>query len=57
MKKDKNVLRFKVPDMTCQHCKMTVTNALKSFPEVKSVSVDLNSKEVLVETDMDKEKI
>ena len=57
MKKEKNVLRFKVPDMTCQHCKTKISNVLNSIPDIKSVSIDLKTKEVQVETEMDKGKI
>ncbi|MFC2155855.1 permease [Acidobacteriota bacterium] len=52
-----NLFKIKVPDMTCQHCKMTISEALKSMPEVKSVHIDLNSKEVAVESDVDQSLI
>lgn len=46
-------LNLSVPDMTCQHCKATVTTALKSIAGVKSVSVDLSAKKVSVELEAD----
>jgi copper chaperone CopZ len=53
----KNIHIIKVPDMTCQHCKMTITNALKEVPEILSVSIDLNTKEVSVEAALDRQVI
>lgn len=50
----KNLYKIKVPDMTCQHCKMRISEALQSMPEVKSVLIDLNSKEVAVESAVEK---
>ncbi len=47
----------KVPDMTCQHCKMTITKALDQMPEVKLLSIDLNSKEVAFESAKDKSSV
>ncbi len=49
-----NVHKIKVPDMTCRHCQMTITNALKEVPEIRSVSVDLGTKEVVVESELDR---
>ncbi|MCP5106737.1 MAG: hypothetical protein GY950_25355, partial [bacterium] len=46
-----------VPDMTCQHCKMTITKALGELPEIQSVSIDLNSRQVAVETAADRQVI
>ncbi len=52
-----NLYKIKVPDMTCQHCKMRISEALQSMPDVKSVFIDLNSKEVAVESSIDKHLI
>ncbi|NLX62395.1 MAG: heavy-metal-associated domain-containing protein [Tissierellia bacterium] len=38
-----------VEGMSCGHCSMAVTNALKEVEGVTSVSVDLDSKKVEVE--------
>ncbi len=54
---DKNLYTIKVPDMTCQHCKMKITEALKALPEIDSVSVDLGARSVAVETGADKQFI
>jgi copper chaperone CopZ len=53
----KNQFKMSVPDMTCQHCKMRITVALQSMPDVKSVVIDLNKKEVAVESTIDKNLI
>ena len=42
---------LKVPDMTCGHCKMTVTTALSGLAGVSRVDVDLASKDVRVTHD------
>ncbi|HHT25626.1 MAG TPA: copper chaperone CopZ [Firmicutes bacterium] len=38
-----------VEGMSCNHCKMAVTNALKSLTGVGDVNVDLNAKQVIVQ--------
>ncbi len=40
---------FIVPDMSCEHCRRTVTEALMALAAVASVRVDLESKRVAVE--------
>jgi copper chaperone len=40
--------RFKVEDMSCEHCKMTVSKALAGVAGVSKVDVDLGSKDVSV---------
>jgi Cu+-exporting ATPase len=44
-KKGVNMLKIKVPDMTCGHCKMTIEKALSSVG-VSQVNIDLASHEV-----------
>lgn len=39
---------FSVPDMSCNHCKMTVEAALAAIPQVGAVSVDLTTRQVEV---------
>jgi len=51
----KNV--FIVPDMSCEHCKKTITAALKNIKGVKDVIIDLNTKRVEVISEVDKDKI
>jgi copper chaperone len=40
---------IKVNGMSCQHCAMSVTNALKNQPGVSSAAVDLAAKTVTVD--------
>jgi len=54
---DKTIQTIKVPDMTCQHCKMKITQILQQMPEIQSVSIDLDSKEVAVESALDRQVI
>ncbi len=42
---------FRVPGMTCGHCKMAVTQAVKGLAGVAGVEVDLASKKVTVSYD------
>lgn len=42
-----------VEGMTCGHCKMTVSNALKELGKVTNVVVDLESGRALVEASSD----
>jgi uncharacterized membrane protein YraQ (UPF0718 family)/copper chaperone CopZ len=57
MAEDKNLHTIKVPDMTCQHCMMRITDALRKVPEIYSVSIDLNAKEVSVASTLDRKFI
>jgi copper chaperone len=43
-----------VPDMDCDHCVMTVTNAMKALPGVEDVRVNLENKKVDVRYDQSK---
>lgn len=38
-----------VPDMSCNHCKITVETVLASVPQAGTVTVDLTSRKVQVE--------
>ena len=40
-----------VPDISCEHCQRTITNALSPVPGVRSVDVDIPAKQVAVEYD------
>jgi copper ion binding protein len=40
---------FKVPDMTCGHCKATVEKALLDVDGVRTASVDLDTKSVVID--------
>ena len=41
-------LTFSVPDVSCGHCRMAITNEVAPLPGVESVEVDLDSKTVTV---------
>lgn len=43
-----NIMKFKVNDMTCQHCVKTITEALKKLDEVDDVRINLDDKTVSV---------
>jgi copper chaperone len=43
--------RLSIPDMSCGHCKATVTTALTSVPGVSAVTVDLEHRTAAVEGD------
>jgi copper chaperone len=47
------MIRYKVREMTCNHCAETVTKAVKSVDENANVVVDLLSGEVRVSSDID----
>ncbi|MBN2542823.1 SO_0444 family Cu/Zn efflux transporter [bacterium] len=46
-----NILRLKVPGMSCQHCVSSIKNALSKLENVKSVVIDLDNKIVDIEYD------
>ncbi len=41
-------ITIKVPDMTCDHCKMTIEKSLRELSEVQEVQVDLPQKIVKI---------
>ena len=42
-------IEFKVPGMTCGHCESAVKGELSKVPGVTGVTVDLSTKDVVVE--------
>lgn len=44
------MLKLNVPDMTCDHCAAAIGKAVKSVDPTASVTVDLASKRVTIET-------
>ena len=40
-----------VPDISCEHCQQTITKALSPMQGVRSVNVDIPSKQVQVDYD------
>lgn len=50
-------MKFKVLDMSCQHCVKRIGGALKAINGVRDVKIDLQSKDVEVEGSVDKDII
>jgi copper chaperone len=44
-------LTLNAPDMSCNHCKMTIENAVKELSGIKFVNADPNTKKVTVDFD------
>ena len=42
---------LKVPDISCEHCEQTITNALSPVEGVRNVRVDIPARQVQVEYD------
>ncbi len=42
---------FKVPDMSCGHCKAHIENAFKDWGKASKWAVDLDAKKVVVESE------
>jgi len=40
-----------VPDISCEHCQHTITSALTPVPGVRTVGVDIATKDVAVDYD------
>ena len=40
-----------VPDISCEHCERTITNALTPVAGIRTVHVDISEKQVRVEYD------
>ena len=40
-----------VPDISCEHCERTITNALTPVDGVRTVNVDISTKQVRVDYD------
>ena len=44
-------LTLTAPDMSCNHCKMTIESAVKELSGIKYVNADPNTKKVTVDFD------
>ena len=40
-----------VPDISCEHCQKTITNALSPVPGIRGVDVDIAARQVRVDYD------
>ena len=43
--------RFKVPDVSCEHCKSAIEGALRPLAGVRSAHVDVDGKTTIVDYD------
>ena len=43
-----STVTFSVPDVSCGHCRMAITNEVAPLPGVESIVVDLDTKTVTV---------
>ena len=48
---------YTVPDISCGHCKETIESRLTQVDGVTSVAVDIDTKGVTVEGDVDEETV
>ena len=53
----KNSIIIKVPDMTCQHCKLKISDTLKKVIAIGSFDIDLNNQEIRIDSDLIHKKI
>ncbi len=50
-------LTVKVPDMTCDHCKMSIDSSIRKLENIDNVEIDLESKKVEVSGNADTQDI
>ena len=46
-----STVKLNVPDISCEHCERAITSALQPVEGVRTVSVDISAKQVLVDYD------
>ena len=51
------MLKISVPDMSCEHCKRTLSTLLSTIKGVDSFEVDLDSKQIRIEGDVDWDRV
>ena len=50
-------IKIKIPDMSCSHCEKRIRDAFANAEEATVKSLDLETKLVLVESELDSSKI
>ena len=50
-------MEFEIPDMSCGHCASTITKTLKQLDASASVSIDLPTKKITVQTTQDRQAV
>lgn len=48
---------FKVPEMSCNHCKMRIEKKMANSGKVTNLKIDLESKKVSLESDLSQEDL
>ena len=48
---------LKVPDMSCQHCKMRIEKSLSNLKNIQNLKVDLERKSVEIEGNISVEEV
>ncbi len=43
-------MKFNVPEISCDHCKSTIVNTLSNIESIESVDVDIETKDVTLES-------
>ena len=43
-------IKFNVPEISCDHCKSTIVNTLSNIESIESVDVDIETKDVTLES-------
>ena len=43
-------IKFNVPEISCDHCKSTIVNTLSNIENIESVDVDIETKDVTLES-------
>jgi len=49
--------QFKAPDISCMHCVKRIQTALEATGRIRDIGIDLESKVVRMETEMDAKEI
>lgn len=50
-------IKVKVPDMSCNHCKVALDKAIRKIQGVIDVKIDLNTKDIVVEGEVERQKV
>ena len=49
--------QFKAPDISCMHCVKRIQSALESTGRIRDIDIDLETRVIRMETEMDAEEI
>ena len=48
---------IKVPDISCRHCQMKISEALRGLAGIRSLVVDLEKKEVRLDSEWSRDQV